>query len=105
MVVGPFYINCLQALLQMVRIIMIFMWLGFVTRQPNSSMLLSITSAIPQTKVRSRSLCTWENRNNFRITGSVYKIHGPERSPGPFGSFDISILAIGPRNRKLAVLP
>ena len=43
---GPFYINCLQAFLQMVRIIMIFMWLWFGARQPNSStcMLLSNTS-------------------------------------------------------------
>ena len=32
-------------------------------------------------KVRSRSLCTWENRDNFRITGSISKILGPERSP------------------------
>ena len=47
---GPFYIknfNCLQAFLQIVRIIAIFMWLWFVARQPNSSMVLSITSAIP----------------------------------------------------------
>ena len=36
-----------QAFLQMVRIIMIFMWLWFVAMQPDSSMLLSITSAIP----------------------------------------------------------
>ena len=35
--------------------------------------------AIP--KVRSRSLCTWENRDNFRITGSISKILGAERSP------------------------
>ena len=53
---GPFYIkicNCLQVcfFLQMVRIIMIFMNLWFVARQPNSSMLLSITSAIPYTMV------------------------------------------------------
>ena len=33
--------------LQIVRIIAILMWLWFVARQPNSSMLLSITSAIP----------------------------------------------------------
>ena len=58
-----------------------------------------------ETKVHSRSLCTWENHNNFRITGSIYKIHGPERSPGPSRSFDILILAIGPHHRKLAVLP
>ena len=31
--------NCLQAFLQIVRIIAIFMWLWFVARQPNSSML------------------------------------------------------------------
>ena len=44
-----------------------------------------------RTKVRLRSLCTWENRDNFRITGSIYKILGPERSPQPWRSFDILI--------------
>ena len=34
-----------------------------------------------KTKVRSRSLCTWGNHDNFRITGSISKILGPERSP------------------------
>ena len=39
------------------------------------------------TKVRSRSLWTWGNRDNFRITGSISKIRvciffGPDRT-GP----------------------
>ena len=44
---GPFLYQLLTRVLTNVRIIMIFMWLWFVARQPNSSMLLSITSAIP----------------------------------------------------------
>ena len=31
-------------------------------------------------KVRSRSLCTWENRYKFRITELIYKSIGPEQS-------------------------
>ena len=31
------------------------------------------------TKVRSCSLCTWENHDNFIISGSISKIVGPER--------------------------
>ena len=33
------------------------------------------------TKVHSGSLCTCGNRDNFRITESISKILGPERSP------------------------
>ena len=42
---GPFY--CLLVFLQMVKILMILMWLWVVDRKPSSGMLLSITSAIP----------------------------------------------------------
>ena len=38
-----------------------------------ATLILSIT------KVRSRSLCTWENHDNFIISGSISKIVGPER--------------------------
>ena len=38
------------------------------------------SAATQLTKVRSRSLCTWENRDNFIITGSIYKILGLKRS-------------------------
>ena len=38
-----------------------------------STLILSIT------KVRSRSLCTWEKHDNFIISGSISKIVGPER--------------------------
>ena len=48
------------------------------------------------------------NRDNFRNTLTIFKIIGPERSPFPCNSFDILLIilieAIGPRNRKLAVL-
>ena len=37
-------------------------------------------SGCAKLKVRSRSLCTWENRDNFRITSLIYKILGPQRS-------------------------
>ena len=77
----------------------------------NSCLLLSFfficinLKCIPYIKVHSRSLCTCGNRDNFRITKSISKILGSERSPLSWRSFDILILAIGPRNRKLAVLP
>ena len=76
---GPFvYQNftCLQPFLQMVRITIIFMWLWLIARQPNSSMLSSITSAIPQTMVA---------KDTCMINGKKLQEFGRERVNICFG--------------------
>ena len=46
-----------------------------------------------------------KNRCNYLITRSIFKFPTSRRSSLQHRSFDIYISAVGPKNKKLAVLP
>ena len=57
------------------------------------------------TKVHSRSVDPQKNCRNHLITRSIKIITTPRRPSLQRRSFDIYISAVGPKNKKLAVLP
>ena len=57
------------------------------------------------TKVHSRSVDPQKNCRNYLITHSIFKFPMPCRSSLQCRSFDIYISTVGPKNKKLAVLP
>ena len=57
------------------------------------------------TKVYLRSVDHHKNRRNYLITCSILNFPIPRRPSSQHRSFDIHISAVGPKNKKLAVLP
>ena len=60
---------------------------------------------IRKTKVHSRLVDPQKNRCNYLITRSILKFPKPRRPSLQRRSLDIHIRAVGPKNKKLAVLP
>ena len=58
-----------------------------------------------ETKVHSRSVDPQKNRRNYLITNSIKRFPTLRRSSLQRRSFDIYISAVGPKNKRLAVLP
>ena len=56
------------------------------------------------TKVHSHSVDPQKNCRNYLITHSILKFPTPRRPSLQRRSFDIYISAVGPKNKKLAVL-
>ena len=57
------------------------------------------------TKVHSRSVDPQKNRRTYLNTRSILQFPTPRRPSLQHCSFDIYISAVGPKNKKLAVLP
>ena len=55
--------------------------------------------------VHSHSVDPQKNHRNYLITGSILKFPTPHRPSLQHRSFDMHISAVGPMNKKLAVLP
>ena len=56
-------------------------------------------------KVHLRSVDPQKNRRNYLITHSIFNSPIPRRSSLQRRSFDIYISAVGPKTKRLAVLP